>query len=158
MIAADTAMLLPDDFLVKVDRATMATGLEARPPLLDHELLELAGRIPSHFKVHGKQTKWVFKEAFRSRLPSGLLERKKRGFEIPVDDWLRGPLRDIFRDTVLSPRAPVADLIDQALVERLFRMQEAGVRRMGGVLWSLLVLALWSDRYLHSFHFNPSSL
>jgi asparagine synthase (glutamine-hydrolysing) len=62
--ARRTALLLPDDFLVKVDRATMATGLEARPPLLDHERLELAGRIPSHLKVHNKTTKWIFKEAF----------------------------------------------------------------------------------------------
>ncbi len=157
MISADTAMLLPDDFLVKVDRATMATGLEARPPLLDHELLELAGRIPSHFKVHDKQTKWIFKEAFRSRLPAGLLERKKQGFEIPIDAWLRGPLRDMFCDTVLAPGSPVGDLIDQDLAGRLFCLHESGVSRMGGVLWSLLVLALWSDRYLHSFHLNPGN-
>lgn len=156
MIAADTAMLLPDDFLVKVDRATMAHGLEARPPLLDHELLELAGRIPSSYKVRKKQTKWIFKESFRSQLPAGLLERKKQGFEIPVDDWLRGPLRDMFCDTVLAPGAPVGDLIDQGLASRLYKHHAAGVSRVGGVLWSLLVLALWSDHYLHSFRLNPS--
>lgn len=156
MIAADSAMLLPDDFLVKVDRATMAHGLEARPPLLDHELLELAGRIPSEYKVREKKTKWIFKEAFRSKLPAGLLDRKKQGFEIPVDDWLRGPLRDMFCDTVLAAGAPVGDLIDQELARRLYSHHAAGVSRVGGVLWSLLVLALWSDHYLHSFSLNPS--
>ena len=69
MIAADVATLLPDDFLVKVDRASMAHGLEARPPLLDHELLELAARIPSRFKIQEGQTKWLFKEAFSERCP-----------------------------------------------------------------------------------------
>jgi asparagine synthase (glutamine-hydrolysing) len=156
MIAADTAMLLPDDFLVKVDRATMAHGLEARPPLLDHELLELAGRIPSEYKVRDKKTKWIFKEAFRAQLPLGLLERKKQGFEIPVDAWLRGPLREMFQETVLAPGAPVGDLINQSLASRLYGNHASGVRRVGGVLWSLLVLALWSDRYLHSFRINPS--
>ena len=155
MIAADTAMLLPDDFLVKVDRAAMAHGLEVRPPLLDHKLLELAGSIPSHFKVHEHKTKWIFKEAFRPILPAGLLDRKKQGFEIPVDAWLRGPLRDTFCDAVLAPNAAVADLIDQPLAARLFRYHESGMSRMGNVLWSLLVWRLWSDRYLHSFRLDP---
>jgi asparagine synthase (glutamine-hydrolysing) len=153
MIAADTALLLPDDFLVKVDRATMAHGLEARPPLLDHELLELAGRIPSEYKIREKKTKWIFKEAFRAQLPTGLLERPKQGFEIPVDDWLRGPLREMFCDTVVAPGARIGDLIDQSLASRLYRQHASGLSRMGSVLWSLLVLALWSDRYL-----SPSSL
>ena len=157
MIAADTAMLLPDDFLVKVDRATMAHGLEARPPLLDHELLELAGRIPSEFKVRDNKTKWIFKEAFRPQLPPGLLERKKQGFEIPVDAWLRGPLREMFQDNVLASGAPIADLIDQSVARRLYGHHASGVSRVGGVLWSLLVLALWSDRYLHSSRLHPSN-
>src|SRR5439155_18830628 len=78
MLAADVATLLPDDYLVKVDRASMAFGLEVRPPLLDHELLELAARIPSRWKVHGGETKWVFKQAFRDRLPADLLARPKQ--------------------------------------------------------------------------------
>src|SRR5262249_59722532 len=75
MIAADVATLLPDDYLVKVDRASMAHGLELRPPLLDHELLELAARIPSRWKVHRGETKWIFKQAIRDRLPADVLER-----------------------------------------------------------------------------------
>src|SRR5205807_9006123 len=85
MLAADVGMLLPDDFLVKVDRASMAHGLEVRPPFLDHELLELAARVPSEWKVRGGETKWVFKEAFRDQLPAAAVDRPKQGFEIPTD-------------------------------------------------------------------------
>jgi hypothetical protein len=80
---------------------------------------------------------------------------KKAAVRIPIEDWLRGPLRHMFCDTVLAPGLPVGDRIDQSLAGRLFRLHESGVSRMGGVVWSLLALALWSDRYLHSFHLNP---
>src|SRR5207253_2795108 len=70
MIAADVATLLPDDYLVKVDRASMANGLEVRPPLLDHELLELTARLPSRWKVRNGETKWLFKQAYQDRLPA----------------------------------------------------------------------------------------
>ena len=84
MITADVATILPDDFLVKVDRASMAHGLEVRPPLVDHELLELAARIPSRWKVHHGQTKWILKQAARESLPESILRRRKQGFEIPI--------------------------------------------------------------------------
>ncbi len=126
MITADVHVLLPDDFLVKVDRASMACGLEVRPPLVDHELLELAGRIPSSLKVRGGQTKWIFKETFRDRLPAAAVDRPKHGFDIPVDQWLRGPLREIFESTVLSPGSRVAPWIDQTAVGRLYRRIGAG--------------------------------
>jgi asparagine synthase (glutamine-hydrolysing) len=151
MIAADVATLLPDDFLVKVDRASMANGLEVRPPLLDHELLELAARIPSPFKVREGETKWVFKQAFREHLPPVVVGRRKQGFEIPIDGWLRGPLRDMFESTVLTPLAPVSTLVNQGTARQLYRAHLAGTGRHGGVLWSLLILARWVERYL-----NPS--
>jgi asparagine synthase (glutamine-hydrolysing) len=157
MISADVATLLPDDFLVKVDRASMAHGLEVRPPLLDHELLELAARVPSRWKVHGGQTKWVFKEAFRDRLPTAAVDRPKHGFEMPVDAWLRGPLRGRFEDSVLRPGARVADLIDTDTARRLYRSHLRGVGRHGGTLWALLVLARWAERYLSATGQNPVS-
>lgn len=148
MIAADVAMVLPDDFLVKVDRASMAHGLEVRPPLLDHELLELAARIPSHWKVKGGQTKWIFKQACGPRLPANVAQRPKQGFDVPVDAWLRGPLRPMLEAAVLDPRAPVGQLIDQATARRVYQAHLAGVGRHGQVLWSLLMLARWTERYL----------
>jgi len=148
MIAADVAVVLPDDFLVKVDRATMAHGLEARPPLLDHEVLELAARIPSRYKVGGGQTKRVLKQAYRDQLPDDILRRPKQGFEIPIDAWLRGPLRPMLEATVLDPQSRLRDLIDQSAARRVYQAHQSGLGRHGNVLWSLLMLGRWAERYL----------
>lgn len=148
MIAADVATVLPDDFLVKVDRASMANGLEVRPPLLDHELLELAARIPSEWKIRKGETKWILKQAYRQELPETILGRRKHGFDMPIDHWLRGPLREMFEAAVLAPRSSVAGLVDQATARRLHRAHLAGTGRHGSVLWSLLILARWAERYL----------
>jgi asparagine synthase (glutamine-hydrolysing) len=148
MLAADVGTILPDDFLVKVDRASMAHGLEVRPPLLDHELMELAARIPSPWKVQKGQTKWILKQTYRTSLSDGLVNRPKHGFEIPVDLWLRGPLRDMFEAAVLNPQARVRQLIHQGRAQKLFRSHLAGMSRHGNVLWTMLVLARWAERYL----------
>jgi asparagine synthase (glutamine-hydrolysing) len=148
MITADVHTLLPDDFLTKVDRASMSCGLEVRPPLVDHELLELCARIPSRFKIRGRQTKWLLKKTYEPQLPEGLVWRAKHGFEIPVDQWLRGPLEEMFIDTVLNPRGRIASLVNQETAERLFRQHASYLGRHGGVLWSLLVLARWAEEYL----------
>jgi asparagine synthase (glutamine-hydrolysing) len=148
MLSADLAVVLPDDFLVKVDRASMANGLEVRPPLLDHELLELAARIPADLKVHKGDTKWIFKQAVEARLPAGIVRRPKQGFEMPIDTWLRGPLRPVFEGAVLDPSARVAPLVNRSAAAKLYRQHLSGIGRHGPVLWSLLVLARWADRYL----------
>ncbi|OHB66342.1 MAG: hypothetical protein A2V70_10115 [Planctomycetes bacterium RBG_13_63_9] len=148
MVAADVNTLLPDDFLVKVDRASMSCGLEVRPPLVDHELLELAARIPSELKVRRGQTKWILKQLYRDRLPAEVTKRAKHGFEIPVDGWLRGPLREVFESAVLSPNSRVACLVERSAVRQLYGSHLAKVGRHGNVLWSLLVLARWADEYL----------
>jgi len=148
MLTTDIQTVLPDDFLVKVDRASMSCGLEVRPPLVDHELLELAARIPSRFKVRNGQTKWIFKELYRDRLPAGLAHRRKQGFEIPIDAWLRGPLREQFESTVLSAGSRVNEFLDRSAVARLYRAHQTRVGRHGHVLWSLLVLARWAEEYL----------
>jgi asparagine synthase (glutamine-hydrolysing) len=148
MLSADVATLLPDDFLVKVDRASMACGLEVRPPLLDHELLELAARIPAEWKVHRGETKWIFKKTAENWLPHETIWRRKQGFEIPVDAWLRGPLREMFDAAVLNPNSPVAPLLQRDSLEALVRSHRKGAGKHGLILWSLLVLARWADRYL----------
>lgn len=148
MTAADVDVKLPDEYLVKVDRASMAHGLEVRPPLLDHELLELTARIPARLKTHRGTTKWLFKEAYRRELPPDVTRRPKRGFEMPVNAWLRGPLRDMFESAVLDRQSVVAGLINQAVAADLYRAHLRGTSRHGNVLWTLLVLARWSNRYL----------
>jgi asparagine synthase (glutamine-hydrolysing) len=148
MIAADVATILPDDFLVKVDRASMANGLEVRPPFLDHKLLELAASIPSRFKIHRRETKWILKQTFGRQLPESAVSRRKQGFEMPVDAWLRGPLRDMFDASVLKSSARVSGLIRQDTARKLYGAHLAGSGRHGNELWMLLVLAKWADRYL----------
>jgi asparagine synthase (glutamine-hydrolysing) len=150
MIGADVAMLLPDDFLTKVDRASMAVGLEVRPPLVDHEFLELAARIPSWWKVRHGETKWIFKRLMHDRLPSEVTSRRKQGFELPVDAWLRGPLRGQTEATLLDDGSPLAQWLDVSVVRSLLRSHQSGRGRHGQVLWSLLVLGKWADKYLSS--------
>ncbi len=148
MIAADVGTLLPDDFLVKVDRASMSVGLEVRPPLVDHELLEFAAAIPSELKVRGGCTKWLFKKAFEHQLPEGLSWRTKQGFDVPVDAWLRGPLREVFEESVLRSGARIEPLVERSTAARLYRDHRRGIGRHGPVLWSLLVLARWAEAFL----------
>ncbi len=147
MIAADIDMLLPDDFLTKVDRASMAVGLEVRPPLVDHEFLELSARIPSRLKIRQGQTKWLFKQLCDGWLPDDVVHRPKQGFEIPIDGWLRGPLSEVFRARVLDANTPVAGLLDQSHVQRLMNSHLHRTGNYGQILWSLLVLGCWMERY-----------
>jgi asparagine synthase (glutamine-hydrolysing) len=148
MISSDVDMLLPDDFLTKVDRASMAYGLEVRPPLVDHEFLELTARMPSSLKIRGGETKWLFKQICDGWLPPEVVRRPKQGFDVPVDDWLRGPLREMFQESVLNARAPVASYVDQSAAGALFESHRRKTGRHGAVLWSLMVLGRWMTRYL----------
>lgn len=147
MLSADVNFLLPDDFLTKVDRASMASGLEVRPPLLDHQLLELAATMPSDFKVRRGCKKWILKQLFASRLPNRLAHRRKQGFELPIDKWLKGPLRDQVEELVLAKQGPLAEFINVDFAARLYAAHRSGTGRHGQLLWSLLVLGRWVDRY-----------
>ncbi len=147
MTRCDIGVVLPDDFLTKVDRASMSVGLEVRPPLVDHEFLELAASVPSKWKIRDGQTKWIFKQLVGDRLPKGIVNRGKQGFEIPVDNWLRGPLRGPFEEYVLNRSSRISDLIDQQAAGRLYRAHFNRVGRHGNLLWSLLVLGRWLEEY-----------
>lgn len=147
MLATDTAVLLPDDFLVKVDRASMGFGLEVRPPFVDRTLMELAATMPSRLKINGGVQKWILKRIFASRLPEQHTRHPKQGFEVPVDAWLRGPLRDQVEQVVLNPLAPLAEFIDTARVRRLYQAHCNATARYGNLLWSLLVLGRWLGRW-----------
>lgn len=147
MLAADTQFLLPDDFLVKTDRASMAFGLEVRPPLIDWKLMELAATLPSEFKIRNGSKKWILKELFGSRLPDRLVHRKKQGFELPVHRWLKGPLKEQVEAAVLSSSSPIGEFIDQSVARKLFDAHCRGTGRHGFLIWSLLVLGRWLDRW-----------
>jgi asparagine synthase (glutamine-hydrolysing) len=152
MTAADLAVIVPDDYLVKIDRASMRYGLEVRPPLLDHRLLELAATIPSAWKIRGNQTKWILKTAMKDRIPAEILNRPKQGFVMPIDNWLRanGPLADLYRETVLNPQSLVSRFIDPGVARKLLAQHQSGRSRNGRILWTLLVLGRWAERYLRA--------
>lgn len=147
MLAADTNFLLPDDFLTKVDRASMAYGLEVRPPLIDVQLMELAASMPSRLKIRNGSKKWILKQVFQSRLPSKLAHRRKQGFELPVDAWLRGPLREQVEHVVLRKDAPIAEYINSDYANGIYKSHCNQTGRFGQVLWSLLMLGRWLEAY-----------
>jgi asparagine synthase (glutamine-hydrolysing) len=157
MIGADVEVHLPDDYLTKVDRASMAHGLEVRPVFVDHELLELTATVPSRLKVRGGSTKWLLRRMYRDFLPPGASSRPKQGFSVPVDAWFRGPLNSMFQDTVLNNRGPITDFIDLAAAGRLFQRHSSGLTRHGTSLWSIMMLARWCDTYLVAPAREPAS-
>ncbi len=147
MLAVDTNVILPDDYLVKVDRASMACGVEVRPPFLDHEFLELTAKIPSEYKYRDGTGKWILKQAFRKVLPLETRMRPKKGFEVPLNEWFRGTLRDRFYDEVLKSGGKIESLLDRDAVAKLYQEHERGVQH-GTTLWAILVLSHWANQYL----------
>jgi asparagine synthase (glutamine-hydrolysing) len=146
MLLTDLSLQLPSQFLAKVDRATMASGLEARVPLLDEGVAELAVRIPSAWKVRGLQKKIVLRDAVRSRLPASILDGPKTGFGVPYEHWLRTSLYDMSRDAMLAPGFCQRFGFDRGRVELALTEHRQGRRDHGFRLWKLLQLALWSSR------------
>lgn len=140
----DVKTYLVEDILTKVDRASMANSLEVRVPLLDHEFMELAARIPSGMKLRGREGKYLFKKALEPVVPHGILYRPKRGFSIPLKDWLRGDLKPVFEKAVFN--SPVADYLDSSAVHALWKGHQSGVSDFAAELWSILFFAKWVER------------
>jgi asparagine synthase (glutamine-hydrolysing) len=140
---ADLHSYLPDDLLTKVDGASMAHGLEARSPLLDHVLVEWAVAIPQRIKMAHGATKALFKSAMAPYLPAELLYRPKMGFGCPIDQWLRNELRELAYDLLLSRRAMERGLFRPDYVRRLLDEHCTGSRDHQMRLWALLILELW---------------
>lgn len=138
----DLFSYLPDDLNVKMDRATMRFGLEARSPFLDQAMIDFALQLPLHEKVaHGK-TKIALKRAMKGIVPDAVLERQKRGFQVPLAVWFRGPLKQAFIDRCLDPQGELARMIDIEAVKRLMDANDAGANH-GNRLWMLYALATW---------------
>ncbi len=139
---------LPDDILTKVDRASMACGLEVRAPFLDAELVDATQRLPASYKYGRGETKRLLKRAAAGRLPASILNRPKKGFGIPVARWLRGPLAPLM-DAMLGPnRLARQGLFRPEEVARRIAEHKAGVRDHRKPLWTLLMFQLWHDRWL----------
>ena len=144
----DVQTYLPDDLLVKMDIASMAASLEVRSPLLDHRVAEFAARLPQRMKLRGLVQKHLLKHAFRGILPETVLRRKKMGFGVPIDRWLRGELREMTHDLLLDPRALARGWFDAAALRRLLDEHERQTAFHHHRLWSLLVLELWHRTYV----------
>jgi len=145
-MAFDLNVYLPDDMLVKVDIASMASGVESRAPLLDHALADSVVPEPSSSKLNGSEGKILLKRAVASLVPTPILQRRKRGFGSPIKDWLSGELRDFFLDTLRSNHAMVGDWLDRSAVAR---MAEAAISTNGNAHqgWALLALEIWAQRF-----------
>jgi asparagine synthase (glutamine-hydrolysing) len=146
----DARTYLPDDLLVKADRASMATSLELRSPLLDHAVLELGVSLPDSLRWSRRHGKIALRRAFADLVPQELAGRGKTGFGIPLGAWFRGPLRELAGDVLLGPRARARGRFRPAVVERLLAEHARGERDHGHRLWCLLVLELWERSWLEA--------
>jgi asparagine synthase (glutamine-hydrolysing) len=148
LLDVDVQTYLPDDLLVKMDVATMAHSLEARSPLLDPAMMELAASLPLSMKLDGGTTKRIFKQALRDWLPEGILEREKMGFRIPFGDWLRGSLERLPGEVLLDPRALERGLFREDRLREIIREHLDGTRDHAYRIWTLLQLELWFRTYI----------
>jgi asparagine synthase (glutamine-hydrolysing) len=148
LMYVDLKTWLADAYMEKTDKASMASGLEARMPLLDHRLVELAFRIPGRFKIRGWSTKRIFKKAVRPLLPAFVLRKRKHGFSVPTDPWFRGELKQFTFDVLLDRRARQRGYFNAAAVERLWREHVSGRHVWDTHLWLLLNFELWHRIFL----------
>ncbi len=142
MMLLDTVTYLPDDILAKVDRASMSVSLEARVPLLDHRVVDYAWRIPPSLRLRAP-SKWPLRQVLYRYVPRALIERPKRGFSLPIGDWLRGPLRDWAEDLLDARRLDAEGLLAAAPIRERWRAHLDGEGDFGQALWGVLMFEAW---------------
>lgn len=143
----DFKTYMVDNILVKVDRMSMATSLEARVPLLDYKMVEFAFSLPPHFKVRNGVTKWFFKKAMEGVLPDEIIYRRKEGFSIPIKNWLNHELKDLMMEYLSQKRIEDSGHFNYAYVKRLMDEHLAGKQNHAHRLWALIQFQLWRERH-----------
>lgn len=141
----DLVGYLPDDILTKIDRAAMAVSLENRAPFLDHRVVEFAVRLPLALKARSGVGKWVLRQILYRHIPRALVDRPKMGFCIPLDSWLRGPLKEWAGDLIGSGQGDAASLLDRKALRRMLDEHHSGVRDWSQALWTALMFLAWGQ-------------
>jgi asparagine synthase (glutamine-hydrolysing) len=148
LLYLDSKTYLPGDILTKVDRMTMANSLEARVPLLDHELIEFVVGIPSHLKMNGLQTKHILKKAMEGIVPNEILYREKQGFGVPIGDWINIQLRDRIIGDLSDKRTLERGFFNVGYIQTLLKEHSDGRRDHSHSLWVLWMFELWQRKYI----------
>ncbi len=143
----DQLTYLPDDILVKVDRAAMASSLETRVPMLAPSVVELAARIPDSLRLRNGRGKWLLRSLLHRYVPTELVERPKMGFGVPIGDWMRGPLRPWAEDLLSPDRLDRLGLLDVDLVRQAWQQHQSGTRDLKYQLWNVLMFLEWHDTH-----------
>ena len=143
----DQKHYLQNDILMKTDCMSMAHSIEVRPPFLDHRIVEFAASLPANLKIRGSRQKFILKELMKDKLPQSILRRKKIGFDIPVHEWLRGPLRSLLIETLSAGVSEHSGLFRQSAIEGHLRQHLERRANLGYHLWGLMILFLWMKRW-----------
>jgi asparagine synthase (glutamine-hydrolysing) len=147
MMFLDLVTYLPDDILVKLDRASMGVSLESRVPILDHRVVEFAWQIPVALKIRNRTGKWILREVLRRYVPDELVDRPKAGFGLPLGAWLRGPLRSWAEGLLAPDRIEAEGYLDARLVNDCWRKHLSGGRDLEDQLWAVLMFQAWLEAY-----------
>ena len=147
MMYLDSVTYLPDDIMAKLDRASMAFGLEAREPLLDHRIFDFAWRLPENQKFRGGKGKWLLRKVLGRYVPDNLTDGPKQGFSVPIADWLRGPLRDWAENLLSEKRLSEDGLLEPSVVRHTWKRLLAGHPGTDARIWTVLMAQAWREKW-----------